>query len=216
MFLYILLNSIKNGKGVTSLKLDETFWSGMDKENAKNNRSVNIRKLRVLLEDIGNVSLEHENSYWFLNVGEDLFCDYDRIMNLLKQTKKEDPVDIRLLEQIIEIASAGILLPNMNVDWVDSYKDKYSSTLIDLLTKVTDQPDICTNPELLLQIADVILLHDSINEDAIRIKCGIQYKLGQKGLSKQSFDRFYASYESLLNAKPNFAYNDIISGFNVP
>jgi two-component SAPR family response regulator len=211
MFLYFLLNSIQNHKGVTSSKLDETFWFGKDKENATNNRSVNIRKLRVLLDNIGNVSLEHENSYWFLNIGEDIFCDYSKIMNLFKQANKEDPVDIRLLEKIIKLALVGILLPNMNADWIDNYKDKYSSTLIDLLLKVRNQPNICANPELLLQIADVILLHDNINEDAIRIKCGIQYKLGQKGLSKQSFDRFYASYISLLNEKPKFDYNDIIS-----
>jgi hypothetical protein len=165
------------------------------------------------LNGVGNVSIEHENSYWFLNVGEDIFCDYDRIMNLFKQAKKEDTVDIHLSEQIVELASAGVLLPNINADWVDSYKDKYSTTLIDLLLKGTNQPDIRTNPKLLLQIADVILLHDSINEDAIRMKCGLQYQLGQKGLSKQSFDRFYTSYESLLNAKPSFEYNDIISNY---
>jgi len=37
------------------------------------------------------------------------------------------------------------------------------------------------------------------------------YQMGQKGLSKQSFDKFCIEYERLLNAKPDFSYDDIIN-----
>ena len=63
IFLYILLSTIKDGKKVTSEKLDETFWFEMDKASASNNRSVNIRKLRLLLEKVGNLAVVNKKSY---------------------------------------------------------------------------------------------------------------------------------------------------------
>jgi two-component SAPR family response regulator len=210
LFLYILLSSLKNGKGVTSQKLDETFWFGMDRESAINNRSVNIRKLRILIADIGNITISHENSYWSLNMGDDIFCDYGRMMNLLKIASQEFPLNKHLLEQIINLASAGVLLPNISAEWLDDYKDKLTSLLVNFLLKAANQDHIKSDLKLLLQLSEIILIHDNINEDAIRIKCKLLYQLGQKGLSKQSFDRFYASYMSLLDTKPNLEYRDII------
>ena len=52
ILLYLLLSTVKDGKKVTSEKLDETFWFEMDKASASNNRSVNVRKLRLLLEKV--------------------------------------------------------------------------------------------------------------------------------------------------------------------
>ena len=210
MFLLLLLNSIRDGKGVTSQKLDETFWFGMDKANASNNRSVNVRKLRLLLQEAGNITLLNENSYWYLKIGKDVTCDYYSVMNLLKKLKQESLFDIKLLEQIIDLASAGMLLPNTNTEWVDDFKSGYSTMLLDLLLRATNQPDIQKDPRLLVKISDIMLLHDNINDDAIRMKCRALYQLGQKGQSKHSFDKFYAEYIHLLNTKPDFEYEDII------
>jgi two-component SAPR family response regulator len=210
LFLYILLSSLKNGKGVTSQKLDETFWFGMDKENAVNNRSVNIRKLRLLIAEIGNIVISHENSYWYLDMGDDIFCDYGKMMNLLKIAGQEARIDKQLLEEVIDLALAGTLLPNISTEWLDDYKDKCSSSLVDFLLKAATQTHIKEDLKLLLQLSEIILIHDSINEDAIRMKCKLLYQLGQKGLSKQSFDRFCTSYKNLLDTKPNFEYREII------
>ncbi|MDR0505490.1 MAG: hypothetical protein LBH32_01555 [Dysgonamonadaceae bacterium] len=210
LFLYILFYSFKNGKGVSSSKLNETLWPGMDKENAMNNRSVNISKLRTLMPEIGNIAIIHKNSSWYLNLGEDIFCDYVQIMNLLNYVKQENSTDIEILEQIIDLASAGVLLPNITTEWMDDYKSKYSSLLIDYMLKMAALPSVCMDFKLLLRISEVILIQDNINEDAIQMKCKALYRLGQKGLSKQSFDKFYTSYVNMLNMPPSFKYTDII------
>jgi hypothetical protein len=78
--------------------------------------------------------------------------------------------------------------------------------------KAAVQTPVAEDLKLLLQLSEVILIHDNTNENAIRMKCKLLYQLGQKGLSKQSFDRFCASYMTLLDAKSNLEYPDIISG----
>ena len=105
MFLFILLNFIQNGKGITSERLDETFWSGMDKDSASNNRNVNIRKLRLLLKEIGDITLKNEKSYWLLDIGSEVFIDYAMIISLLLEDKQEHLTNYRskFLSNIISI-----------------------------------------------------------------------------------------------------------------
>jgi two-component SAPR family response regulator len=210
IFLFLLLNSIK-GKKVTSEKLDEIFWFGMDKLSASNNRSVNIRKLRLILEKIGDVTISNKNSYWSTCLGEEIICDYNEIMPVLKKLKDDKTTSNQAIAHVLRLASGGVLLPNLNAEWVDDYKSEYTDLITNVLIKATTLPDIKDDSKLLLQIANVLLLHDNIDEDAIRIKCRILFQFGQKGASKQCFDKFYAEYVRILNTKPNFEYEDIFT-----
>ncbi|MBN9300324.1 MULTISPECIES: hypothetical protein [Dysgonomonas] len=210
IMVYLLLNSIKNDKGTTSQRLDETFWFGMDKDSASNNRRVNIRKLRLLLQDIGNIEIINKNSYWYLSIGDNTTCDYSEISLLLDQLQK-NPFDKGIISQIVDIASSGPLLPNINTEWADDFKSEFSTKLVNALLEVINGHEMADNPKLLLKISDVILIHDNIDEDAIRIKCKVLYQMKQKGLSKQSYDKFCEDYVRLLNTKPDFSYEDIIS-----
>ena len=52
LLLYILLHTLRNEKGVSSQSLYETFWFDKSVESARNNRAVNIVKLKSLLENL--------------------------------------------------------------------------------------------------------------------------------------------------------------------
>ena len=91
------------------------------------------------------------------------------------------------------MASAGALLPS--AEWIDEYKSAYYVLLTEILLSMVNHPDIQADSRLLLRISDVILLVDNIDEDAIRTKCKVLYQMGQKGLSKQCFDKFCVESE---------------------
>jgi two-component SAPR family response regulator len=213
LFVFFLLNSIRNEKGITTNKLDETFWLEMDKTNAANNRNVYIRKLRLLLQTVGDIAIVHENGYWRLTLGKEVTCDYDNAMAFIKTLNKGNSYQQEILKQLLDCTSKGLLLPNISTEWTDDYKDTFSNNLIDLLTKIAAQKEIQNDSKLLLQIANVILVHDCINEEAVQIKCRILYKQGHKGLSKQAFDTFCSSYFNLLGEQPKLKYDDFIKDF---
>lgn len=215
LMVYLLLNSVKNDKGTTSQRLDETFWFGMDKENASNNRRVNIRKLRLLLLNVGDIEIVNKNSYWYLNLPPDVYCDYREVSLLLHHLVSSGYADEKIIYQIVKIASVGSLLPNIDGEWIDEYKAEFSSKLIDALLEVLNKPLVSRAPKLLLKIADVILIHDNLDEDAIRIKCKVLFSMKQKGLSKQSYDKFCEDYLRLLNTTPDFTYEDIIHDLTI-
>ena len=210
IFLFLLLNSIRDKK-VTSEKLDETFWLGMDKQSASNNRSVNIRKLRIILEKIGDITVSNKNSYWSICMGSDIVCDYKEVMTILKNLRDNETINSKTIEYVLKLTSGGLLLPNLNVEWVDGYKSEYTDLITNVLIKAATKPEIKGDPRVLLQIANTILLHDTIDEDAVRIKCRVLFQLGQKGASKQCFDKFQVEYTRILNDVPNLKYEDILS-----
>lgn len=210
MFLMCLLEYIATGKGITSERLDEQFWFDMDKNKATNNRNVNIRKLRLLLQETGDVAFQKDNSYWHVSIGKDTFCDYVTVMNLLHEISGSDRMNKATVGKIIDIASAGLLLPNIDKRWADKYQSGYSDLLINNLLKAAKSMGIKDDFRLLVKLADVILIHDSIDEDSVQIKCRSLYKLGQKGLSKQCYDKFCLDYKSILNEEPQLKYDSII------
>lgn len=211
IFLFCLLEYINTGKGITSERIEELLWYDLNKAKATNNRNVNIRKLRLLLQEIGDISLQYENGYWQLNIGEKISCDYVEIMKLLQYVDDNVNITKPKVKRIIDIASFGVLLPNLESEWVDKYKSTYSNLLISYLLTAAKHPEIADDLRLLIRLADVILLHDIIDEDSIRIKCRSLYLLGQKGLSKQCYDKFYSDYQEILNEPPQLTYKSIIS-----
>lgn len=212
LFLYIFLFSIKNGKGITSQRLDETLWFDMEKSKASNNRNVNIRKLRLILEKIGNISLTNKGSYWSLELGKGVVCDYKEVMEVLQRIKsKRENINKQNIVQIIRFAAGGALLPNVDAEWADDYKSEYSTLVSEIMLRAMNTPEIKEDNQLLLKTADIILISDAIDEDAIRIKCRVLFQTGQKGLSKQCFDKFCADHKRLLNTMPDLRYEDIIA-----
>lgn len=211
MFLFCLLEYITTGKGVTSERLEELFWYDMDKAKAINNRNVNIRKLRLLLQEVGDISLQKNSMYWQVDINKGVYCDYTEVMSLLTAVNKDD-VSAETIDKIIDIASAGTLLPNYDAEWVDRYKSSYSTLLVNVLLGFA-RKQIGTNIDLqrMIRLADVILIHDSIDEDSIKIKCRSLYQLGQKGLSKRCYDKFCTDYTNILNEAPQMTYDAMIN-----
>ena len=112
---------------------------------------------------------------------------------------------------MIALASAGALLPNVSAEWIDEYKSAYYVLLTEILLSVVNRPDIKEDSRLLLKISDVILHQRKRGSGSSWNTYRALYQMGQKGLSKQSFDKFCIEYERLLNAKPDFSYDDIIN-----
>ncbi len=211
IFLMCLLDTIIYGKGVTSDFLDEELWYDMDKDKAANNRRVNFSKLRLLLHEVGDITLKKKNGYWQVNLGQDVYCDFAEIMEEINLLKQSDQIDKSIVDNIISKAIKGKLIPNISNEWTDKYKSYYTSIIIENMMILAAHTNIKNDLKQLVNIAEVILIHDNIDEEAIHLKCNSLYKLGQKGLSKQCFEKYTADYKTLLNEEPNLKYEHLIS-----
>lgn len=55
-----------------------------------------------------------------------------------------------------------------------------------------------TNQQLLLSVAETILIHDVLNEEALKIKCNALFRMGKTGMAVQAYEKFAKEYEKMM------------------
>lgn len=211
LFLIILLNTLKDGKGISSLKLRETFWFDKNDGSAKNNRGVSLSKLRQIFELIGFIRINNQNSYWIIEFGDDIYCDYYEALVLMKRLKEKANRTGKDIKRLLSIVSVGELLPDLQIEWMDAFKADFSNELINLFLNIAQQPDLEISDQERIDLATVIMTHDSLNEDALKLKCSILAKMGKNGLAKKTYNAFVKEYSTLLATTFKYSFDQINS-----
>jgi hypothetical protein len=124
---------------------------------------------------------------------------------------KNNPVfNKNILLELTDLALTGKLLPFTQFEWLDSYQTEFSNRLIDTLLQYREYDEVKKDLMLMLKMADVILLHDNIDEDAISLKCYALFHMGHKKKAIDVFSKFSIEYESLLAEKTHLVFDELI------
>ena len=204
LFLYIMLNSLTHNKGVSPKKLYEVFWFDKSEQSARNNRAVNIAKLKMLLSQVGDCKISKETGYWkFTFNNEEVYIDYHHFLHLMQQPP---PLQKALMKDLLKIIKDGPLLSNINAEWLDEFKAETSNDVIDRILSYIRQHEQTDDPESLIHLANAIFYFDLVNEEAMIIKCQLLVKLGKHSLARNAFTRFEKEYQTLYgeNYSNNF------------
>ena len=209
LFLFIFLHTIKNGKGVSSAKLDEVLWYDKSGESARNNRNVNISKLRSILDDVDGVEVVYDNSFWKIKIAEQVYSDYTEILQLLRISKSKTLTEAEIY-QLIALLSYGEFLPTFQTEWMDGFKSEFANETIDGLSSLFNEKEVKNNISLRYHLAECILVYDPLNDEAFAIKCSVLYHLGKKGLAKNLYDSFCREFKQILAIDYAVSFNDTI------
>ncbi len=210
LFLFIFLHTIKNEKGVSSAKLDEVLWFDKSGDSARNNRNVNISKLRSILDELGGVEVVNENSFWKIKMGPNISCDFREALQLLRKTNSTNLSEIEI-KQLIALLSFGEFLPAVQTDWMDEFKSKFANEAIDGLSSLFKLKEVWSNVSLRYHLAECILVYDPLNDEAFAVKCSVLYHLGKKGMAKNLYDSFSRDYKKALGIDYAIAFNDTVN-----
>lgn len=210
LLLLLILYSEKKKHGVSVDKVTEIIWFDKDEASARNNRNVTLRKLRVLLEKVGNVEIISSNGYLSVKWGKDVFCDYHVLLRYVEAYNQGDYDDADgLLARMVEILLYGPLLPGYETEWMDEFKDANSSLSIDMLNKLLREENDKHNDKMVLCIADIIFLHDPLNDEALAAKVQVLCRQGKKGIAKRAYDRFCKEYKDSMAEDYEIAFADL-------
>lgn len=211
LFLLILLYTYKDRKGISSTKLKDILWYDKSEESAKNNRGVSIRKLRQIFEHVGDVQIKSKDSYWTVEFGNDVYCDYAVTLYLMDKLSGEESFKFDDLTKLLSILSKGEFLPNLQVEWVDSFKADLSNSLLDILLGLSKKEQVLKDPQLCVELADAIFIHDSLNEEALSLKCIMLVKMGRNKLSKNVYEAFAKEYQQLFGTNFKLTFDQVIA-----
>jgi len=206
LFLFILMHSLRNNKGVSSNTMYETFWFDKSVESARNNRAVNIVKLKSLLENLDTANISKETGYWKFDFDpSQVYVDYFEYLQIVSSSSEPSREDIVDLQAIIENKP---FLNNTNADWLDPFKSDISNEIIDTFLKYISNSD--DDPEFLLHLTKCIFIFDAVSEEALKVQCKLLLKQGKHTLAKKAYSSFISEYRQLYDEDYTLSFNQVI------
>ena len=209
LFLLLWLHTLYKNKGISSEKLEETLWGIKSDSKARNNRSVNIAKLRVLLKEVADIEISKKTGYWKLHfLVDQLDTDLSETLGILKN---KNDVSQNQMESLLDILRNGPFLNNVTYEWLDSFKSDINDKVIDVLLTFSKSFNTKNDSDLILKIMECVLTFDSINELAIIYKTRAYNYKGNHSLAKTTFEEFQRKYNSLYGAEFKYSFQEVLS-----
>lgn len=206
LFLLLFLHSLMGKHGISSEKVNELLWPGRSVKDAKNNRSVNIVKLKNILDKTGAYTLLKENDKWIFHFDEeDMLVDLQQYLQLLEQIS---PTDVNGINRMADIVKRGAFLQETEYSWLDKFKADISNKAIPLLIHFLESH--AASPELTIHVCDCILNFDSLCEEAVMFKCKALVVLRQHASAKKIYTSFSAEYERIYGEPFEMEYTKAI------
>ena len=209
MFLVILLNTLRNGKGITSEKLNEIFWENKTGKNAKNNLSVNIVRLKSILSKTTDVHIVKNGERWECEYNsQKVSIDLADFLQLRSMYPNEHGREY--LSKMLYFISRGAFLKQTEYIWLDNIKADVNNKIIDELLEESKYLNPDKDAEYIIEAANCIFNFDSLNEDALHFKCQTLDKLGRHSIAKSTYERFAKEYKKSYGEDFAMSFTDIL------
>lgn len=196
LLLLLLLYSENHDSGIDMHLLDETLWQDMDEDAARKNRNVYMRKLRLLLEQVGDIEIQNDKLRYTVRMGDNVFFDYHEALRLIGLINEGDD-DRETSDRLLELLLQGPLLPTMSFEWLDGFKGEYSNAVLSLLSRKLRRL-IATDDNTALALAGIMLQHDPFSDQALAAQCAILCRHQKRGLAKSVYDKFCRNYKECM------------------
>ncbi|MGL5319008.1 MAG: hypothetical protein ACRC9Q_10030 [Bacteroidales bacterium] len=193
-------------KGISGDKMKSYLWQDKTIASARNNRAVNLGKLRNLLSEVGDFEIKSDDGYWRIDTNE-IFIDYLTYRSILKTPgilSKED------VEMLCVISSEGNILPEQQYEWLDNLKGTISDDIFDKFLGFAETLDEYHAADLYIGIADVMFKFESINEQALALKCRAYSRSGRHSAAKIFYDKFCEDYRAVYDEEFSISFADIL------
>jgi two-component SAPR family response regulator len=208
LFLIILIYTVKDGRGISSEGLDEILWHDKSAKDAKNNRSVNIAKLKVILEKIGTCVINKEAGYWQFQTPDDsIYIDYKRFTQLKYAAEHGQ----EYIHPLADVVRRGPFLSQTEYNWLDNVKSAVSNSVIDLCVNYIKNQNITNNAEFIIELTHYVFYFDQLNEDALMYKCKSLIQLKRHTLANNTYLKFVKDYKDIYGEEFDKTFHDVIN-----
>ncbi|MCM1139871.1 MAG: hypothetical protein NC453_14985 [Muribaculum sp.] len=207
LLILLLLSNEKNDNGIKYQRIDEQIWGDKDEKSAQNNRNVYMRKLRLLLEEVGDVPITYEKGYFKIRHNNITF-DYSEAVSRMKLIQSEGNASPELINDTLDLLLMGPLLPMTTYDWLDQYKADFSDWALEILSKLLHY-EINRNDKLAFKIAQTISLHEPLSEEAMKAKCILLNRKKMVGQAQKIYNKFCKEYSHSLGEEYKVSFPDV-------
>ena len=207
LFLLILVFSQQSKKGITTKELSDTLWPDLNYQSAKNSRGVTIRKLRLILESMEKADVLFHIDCWTMRFSGSIYCDYVECLKLLNETHDHQN---DFYADFYKVVGAGKVFKGESHDWLDVYAGNVGNNIIDILMNFIGKLDMERDHELILKLADRILITDPVNDQALSFKLRALVLQNNMNTARFTYDQYAVLYHELYNEPLSMSFNDFL------
>jgi two-component SAPR family response regulator len=207
LFLLIILYSQQDKTGIQSNELTEIIWGDDNIKSMKSLRSVSILKLRKILERLDKVEIIFNANKYAIEFSENVYCDYLVCLRLLNETKIRSKADFELFFDLI---SKGEIFKGESFDWLDDFKSYICNSIVDVLSKYIGKYSLHEEDDMIIKIADQILLNDPSNEEALVYKVKALVNQNNTKSAKYTYDKFCSLYVDMYGENFPLSFEKVI------
>lgn len=198
LFLLVFTNSVKGKNGISSNGIHQVIWPDKDEVRAKNNRGVNVGRLRAVLAELDGISLEYTQAKWCLRYQDTLFVDFHLVKEIINSgTAQSHPHPTA--QQLLPLIQRGRLLSCITKEWLSIFKEQETSVVIEVLEHLIQHEDLRVHQELQINLAETIFIFDQLNDTALKYYCQIFHQRGKHGSAWEAYQRFTSQYQETYN-----------------
>lgn len=194
LFSIILYYSTINSEhGILLSRLEQILWVDIPPENVKNNRNVAFSKLRSLVTDSCKMTVVTENDSVKIILPAGMINEQRLITDLLnKELKSWSDSD---LNKFLKIVSRGEYLADFHSDWATGIRTEMVSSVIKKSVEILNSFFEESDYETCVQIANIILVQDSLGEEILKFKLRSLNKLERVQEAKKEFTAFKRGFK---------------------
>lgn len=208
LFLLIAIYTVKYGHGISVENLNEVLWNDKSDKAAKNNRSVNMLKLKTILEKLGNCSFKKESGKWVFQYDpEEIYIDLALFYQL---AQNREGISKEQIIQLLQIVRRGAFLHQTEYTWLDDIKSDISGKVLDVLIYAASMLTTPADAELLIEIANAIFHFDQVNEQALQMKCKNLNALGRHSIARNTYEKFAKDYRHMYAEDFPQSFNEVL------
>ncbi len=198
-------------KGIPIKRLDEFLWSNISYDNLKNNRTVNISKLKKVLADIPELKIINENNHLTISFDGKVFCDYVEIKKISNKfrthnslTEEEEQIFLGIIEQ-------GSFLRDINHDWLDEIKIELNEEVSDIFEYFANKLMHNGDDKQLYKIGKLFYNFDPLSETALKIIVKVYHRQGKHGSAKDVYQHYKNEYLKTFGEEYKAGYNELMN-----
>lgn len=207
LFLVILTYSQHNKKGISTKELTDIVWPNHSYQNAKNSRGVTIRKLRLILEGMDKVEIKFHVDTWTMEFSGSVYCDYIECLRMLEYGNNSD---INFYREFFKIVKRGEVFKGESHDWLDDFKGHIVNNVVDILIKYIQKLHPENDLELIIKLAERILVADPVNEEALAYKLSGLVKQNNYKVARFAYEKFTSNYMEMYGEKFGVSFEKMI------
>ena len=207
LFLLILISSFQGKKGISTKELNKNLWPDLSEQNAKNSRGVSIRKLRLILESLESIDIIFRADYWTIQFSGSVYCDYFQCLKMLNGNN--DP-SLDYFLDFFKIVQDGQIFKDESHSWLDAMKGDIGNGVVDTLITFLNMIDIEHDAEIVIKIANRILLTDPVNDQALSFKLKALVSQNNLNRARFAYEQYSELYKELYNEPLSMTFNDFL------